>query len=89
MVRLSLLPGLPRKGLRAVAGYFGHDTPPLRRCAHHLAATGVIWSELTGQLAANLGINTIAELQAWLASTPVSRCFKRNGGRLFQVPREA
>lgn len=84
-----LLPGLPRKGLRAVAGYFGHDTPPLRRCTHHLAATSVIWSGLTKQLAANHGINTLAELQVWLASTPVPPSFNGKDGRLFQVPRKA
>jgi DNA polymerase III epsilon subunit-like protein len=84
-----LLPGLPRKGLRAVAGYFGHDTPSFRRCAHHLAATGVIWSGLTKQLAANHGIKTLAELQAWLASTPVPSRINGKGGRVFQVPRKS
>lgn len=28
-----LLPQLPRKGIRAVAGYLGHGTPVLKRCA--------------------------------------------------------
>jgi DNA polymerase-3 subunit epsilon len=86
-----LLPGLPRKGLRAVAGYFGHDTPPLRRCAHHLAATGVIWTALTQRLSEVHKIDTLAELKAWLQATPVPRSGGRSGdrGRLFQVPREA
>jgi DNA polymerase III epsilon subunit-like protein len=38
-----LLPGLPRKGLRAVAGYYGHSVPPSRRSADHAVATAVIW----------------------------------------------
>lgn len=79
-----LLPGLPRKGLRAVAGYFGHDTNPLRRCRHHLTATGVIWTGLAEQLAAQHGINTLIELKAWIQATPVPR----PGARQFQVPME-
>jgi DNA polymerase-3 subunit epsilon len=84
-----LLPGLPRKGLRAVAGYFGHDTPPLRRCAPHLTATGAIWTALTRRLAERHQIDTLAELKAWLQAMPVPSRGGRNGGRQFQVPREA
>jgi DNA polymerase-3 subunit epsilon len=38
-----LMPGLPRKGLRAVAGFLGHSVPALKRCAAHTAATAYIW----------------------------------------------
>lgn len=79
-----LLPGLPRKGLRAVAGYFGHDTSPLRRCRHHLTATGIIWTALAEQLSALHGVSSLTELKAWVASTPIPR----PGGRQFQVPGE-
>ncbi|MDJ0782076.1 MAG: GIY-YIG nuclease family protein [Desulfosarcinaceae bacterium] len=80
-----LLPGLPRKGLRAVAGYFGHDTPPARRCAYHLAATAVIWRGLTAQLTASHGVATMAELDTWVETVPVPQ----KGGRIFQVAPEA
>lgn len=79
-----LLPGLPRKGLRAVAGYFGYDTSALRRCRHHLAATSVIWTALAEQLSSLHGVNTLTELKAWIMAIPVPR----PGGRQFQVPGE-
>ena len=34
-----LLPALPRRGLRAVAGYFGHSVPRQRRSADHAVGT--------------------------------------------------
>ena len=49
-----LLPGLPRRGLRAVAGYFGHTVPPSRRSAGHAVATAVIWQNLIRQTILNL-----------------------------------
>ena len=47
-----LLPGLPRRGLRAVAGYFGHSVPQQRRSGAHAAATVVIWQHFVRQLQA-------------------------------------
>jgi DNA polymerase-3 subunit epsilon len=63
-----LLPGLPRKSLRAIAGYFGYSVPELRRSAHHIAATAFIWRQLV-QLLAEKNINTLAELKEWLKKT--------------------
>jgi DNA polymerase III subunit epsilon len=77
-----LLPGLPRKGLRAVAGYFGHDTPSQRRCLHHLRATAAIWKGIASELAAAHGITTITALKAWMRETPIPSKAKRT----FQVP---
>lgn len=62
---LRLLPGLPRKSLRAIAGYFGHSVPELRRSAHHIAATAFIWRHLV-QLLAEKNIYTLDELKEWL-----------------------
>jgi DNA polymerase-3 subunit epsilon len=64
-----LLPGLPRKSLRAIAGYFGHSVPELRRSAHHIAATAFIWRHLV-QLLAEKNINTLDELKEWLKKKP-------------------
>ena len=41
-----LMPGLPRKGLRVVAGFLGHPVPALKRCAARTAATALIWQNL-------------------------------------------
>jgi DNA polymerase-3 subunit epsilon len=69
-----LLPGLPRRGLRAVAGYFGHSVSPSRRSADHAVATAVIWRNLILQLKMDLDIQNLNELTDWLdRTTPQSR----------------
>ncbi len=54
-----LLPRLPRKGLRAVAGFLGHSAPVLRRSAPHVAATAFIWRRLLQFLARDHGVWTL------------------------------
>ena len=68
-----LFPGLPRRGLRAVAGYLGHGVPELRRAGSHVAATLAIWRGLVPLLKAEHGIRTLEELRSWLGSSPPSR----------------
>jgi DNA polymerase-3 subunit epsilon len=70
-VTRRLFPTLPRKGLRAVAGYLGHSVPELRRSAHHTAATAFIWYQVV-QLLEEQGIRTLEGLLEWL-STRLSR----------------
>jgi len=70
-IALRLLPGLPRKGLRAVAGFFGHSVPKLRRAAGHAAATAVIWQHLVQQLITEHGVRNLEQLIEWLKRTPV------------------
>jgi len=65
-----LMPGLPRKSLRAVAGYFGHSVPKPRRSLSHVVATAHIWSHLIPILEERLGIYTYRELVEWLADPP-------------------
>jgi DNA polymerase-3 subunit epsilon len=60
-----LLPGLPRRSLRALAGYFGHAVSALRRSGDHAAATALVWRDLV-RLLEGEGINTWSGLQAWL-----------------------
>ena len=64
-----LLPGLPRRGLRAVAGYFGHSVPKLRRSGAHAIATAVIWQNFVEQLAAEHGVTDLDQLTCWLKET--------------------
>jgi DNA polymerase-3 subunit epsilon len=69
-----LLPGLPRRGLRAVAGYFGHSVPPSRRSADHAVATAVIWQAFVQQLKERHSIQNLGQLTDWLDHTrPQSR----------------
>lgn len=77
-----LLPGLPRVGLRALAGYFGHDTDEPRRAGAHVAATVLVWRDLVGALA-EVGIDTLPQLRAWLQQ-PAPRAGKRS----YPMPRE-
>lgn len=62
-----LNPGLPRKGLRAVLGFFGFSMPDLRRSRHHCAATALIWRHLIPVLNSDHGVETLEDLTAWLA----------------------
>lgn len=61
-----LLPHLPRRGLRALAGYFGHKTPRLKRSADHALATLAIWRGLLASM--DPCIATLDDLEAWLAA---------------------
>ena len=61
-----LLPELPRKGLRAVAGYLGHSVPVLKRCNAHITATAVIWRYCVDRLAVDFSIDTPAALLDFL-----------------------
>ncbi len=64
-----LLFSLPRRGLRAVAGYFGHSVPQLRRSGAHAVATAVIWQHFVEQLAAEHGVTDLDQLNSWLKDT--------------------
>ena len=67
-----ILPDLPRRGLRAVAGYYGYSVDEFRRSTHHVAATVYIWRSLVETLAVNYGIHTLSELKTWLNETEAS-----------------
>jgi DNA polymerase III subunit epsilon len=70
-IAARLLPELPRRGIRALAGYFGHPMPQLRRCADHARATLVIWKALVDLLRNRSQIETLEQLTRWLADVPV------------------
>jgi DNA polymerase-3 subunit epsilon len=69
-----LLPDLPRRGLRAIAGFFGHAMPELRRSADHALATVVIWKNIIALLKREANILTLNQLLKWVeSSTPATR----------------
>lgn len=77
-----LMPELPRRNLRALAGYYGHGLHLFRRSRGHVEATAFVWQHLASDLAAR-GITTWAELGTWLEDrSPVSR-----QRRAFPLPR--
>ncbi len=68
-----LQPGLPRRGLRALAGYYGFDPSLLRRSDGHVAATVWVWHHQVHELAER-GVDSWPALKAWLGGkAPSSR----------------
>jgi len=78
-----LLPDLPRRGLRALAGYFGHGVDLARRSHGHVEATAFVWRRVLAELAAR-GVGTFGELKTWLQAPPQ----RGSGRRAFPLPRE-
>jgi DNA polymerase-3 subunit epsilon len=68
-IAIRLLPNLPRRGIRAVAGYFGHSIPEFKRSADHAIATVFIWKKLIELLDTTCGISRLDQLIDWLAAT--------------------
>jgi len=79
-----LLPGLPRRGLRALAGYLGHGVDELKRSTEHVRATAWVWRELVTRVHAEHGVTTLAELQAFLEQPSPRPKAKRD----YPMPRE-
>ncbi|HEX9297174.1 MAG TPA: GIY-YIG nuclease family protein [Polyangiaceae bacterium] len=65
-IACRLYPDLPRRSLRALAGYLGYGLDPGRRCLPHVEATAFIWRKLAGELAA-LDVHTWDQLRDWIA----------------------
>ena len=68
-IAVRLLPDLPRRGIRAIAGYYGHSTPEFKRSADHAVATAFIWQNMVRLLNASCGISDLDALIDWLAVT--------------------
>ncbi|MFB6351538.1 MAG: exonuclease domain-containing protein [Bradymonadaceae bacterium] len=65
-VAQRLYPGLPRRGLRALAGFVGHPVEESNRAGPHVRATAAIWRHLVGQLRERAGVTTLDGLRKWL-----------------------
>ena len=73
-----LFPDLPRRTLRALAGYFGHHTHEYRRAAEHVAATVFIWQKMIEVLAEECAVRTLSDLHSWLGEPPPKRKPKKS-----------
>jgi DNA polymerase-3 subunit epsilon len=80
-IACRLLPELPRRTLRALAGYFGAAVAPLRRSAEHVVATAFVWRHLVGLLAEREAVLGLDELRDWLARPA------RRARRTYPLPR--
>ena len=83
-ISLRLFPQLPRLSIRALAGYLGHSTDLLRRCAGHVEASAFIWHALLPRLE-QAGVRSDEELARWLAQAAPPRSRAR---RVYPFPVE-
>jgi len=72
-----LFPALPRRGIRALAGYYGYSVQEQRRCRNHIVATAVIWRELIKSLKKEYTVHTFEQLVKWLKEMPIHVHFYR------------
>ena len=68
-IAIRLRPDLPRRGIRAMAGYYGHPLPEFKRSGDHAVATALIWQKMVELLNTACGISKLEQLIDWLAST--------------------
>ncbi|HET6148804.1 MAG TPA: hypothetical protein VFH68_14805 [Polyangia bacterium] len=64
-IAARLFPDLPRRNIRALAGYLGHSPGLARRAAGHVEATAFIWRALLPRLEQR-SVDTWSALKAWL-----------------------
>jgi DNA polymerase-3 subunit epsilon len=67
-----LMPNLPTRGIKGLAGYFGYNSGELKRSSSHVEATRFIWRGLTEALAQR-NIETFEQLREWLAETSATK----------------
>ena len=77
-IAIRLLPDLPRRGIRAIAGYFGHSMPELKRSADHVVATAFIWKKMVELLDTTCGVSSLDQLVDWLDATKPAGRSKRS-----------
>ena len=84
-----LLGGLPRRGIAAVAGYFGYRLDGRYRARCHVEATLEIWRNFV-EVLENKGVETLEELHQWLndpEATSTSSRYPMDRQRRLNLPR--
>jgi len=75
-IACRLFPDLPRRSIRALAGFLGHSLELERRSRGHVEATAFIWNKLALELRER-GVESWEQLQHWLSSARPTRPKKR------------
>lgn len=78
-----LMPNLPSRGIKGLAGYFGYNAGDVKRGQSYINATRVIWQGLTKMLAEK-GITDFTGLRTWLTETPKEKRTKYE----YPLPKE-
>ncbi|UCG29428.1 MAG: GIY-YIG nuclease family protein [candidate division WOR-3 bacterium] len=85
-----LFPDLPRRSIRAIAGYLGHSLQELRRCREHVQATALIWREIVSIIEKKRGIHSLEQLLQWIhgskSSISSSRVYPMSARKLHSIP---
>ena len=81
-----LFPELPRRGLRALAGFWGFSVGELKRAGDHVRASAHIWSRLARELESRGIAASLGELDAWL-KTPWDGGSRRDAFS-YPIPKE-
>ncbi|MDB4990975.1 MAG: uvrC 1 [Myxococcaceae bacterium] len=76
-----LYPDLPRRSIRALAGFLGHAPELMRRAAGHVEASAFIWRAVVPVLAQQ-GVVSWSDLQQWLVERPAT---VRRTGRVYPL----
>jgi DNA polymerase III subunit epsilon len=89
-IATRLLPELPRRNIRALAGHLGHSLELLRDANGHVLATSFIWRALLPMLAER-SLSSWEELKAWLATSarparPARRSYPLSAERRRALP---
>ena len=79
-----LFPDLPRRNIRALAGFLGHSPELMRRSAGHVEASAFIWRAVVPRLE-ELGVATWDALTEWLAQP---RTVTRSKRRVYPLAPE-
>jgi DNA polymerase-3 subunit epsilon len=82
-IACRLYPDLPRRSLRALAGYLGHGLHLTRRCLGHVEATAFIWQKLTRVLAER-GVQSWGDLHTMLREPGAAS--SRSRKRSYPIP---
>lgn len=85
-IAARLFPELPRRNIRALAGYLGHSPAHGRRSAGHVEATAFIWSAVL-PLLEGAGVDSWSALKSWLAA-PAPAPRPRHARRVYPLAAE-
>jgi len=69
-IAVRLFPELPRRGLRALAGYIGQPLGEMKRSAEHVEATAYLWAHFVEKLRKRYDITHLEDLRRWLSEPP-------------------
>ena len=84
-IALRLFPELPRRGLRALAGFIGRPIGEIKRSADHVRATVWLWVHFARELKEQYDITLLEDLRRWLSKPPD----RSRDGRSYPMPETA